>query len=79
MQIALFLFAITDTKLYIAVVNLSTNGNAKLYQQLKSDFKRTINLNKYQSKETMQIKLIFILLSRSQFSESKFFYHLKIM
>ena len=43
-------FAITDTKLYIPVVTLSTPDNAKLPDQLKSGFKRTINWNKYQSK-----------------------------
>ena len=41
-------FAITHTKLYVAVVTLSTQDNAKLLQQLKSGFKRTINWNKYQ-------------------------------
>ena len=38
-------FAITDTKLYFPVVALSTQDNAKLLQQLKSGFKRTINWN----------------------------------
>ena len=42
-------FAITDTKFYVPVVTLSTRDNAKLLQQLKSGFKRTINWNKYQS------------------------------
>ena len=42
-------FATTDTKLYVPVVTLSTQDNAKLLQQLKSGFKRTINWNKYQS------------------------------
>ena len=42
-------FQITETKLYVPVVTLSTQDNAKLLQQLKSDFKRTINWNKYQS------------------------------
>ena len=41
-------FTITDTKLYVPVVTLSTQDNAKLLQQLKSGFKRTINWNKYQ-------------------------------
>ena len=41
-------FAITETKLYVPVVTLSTQDNAKLHQQLKSGFKRTINWNKYQ-------------------------------
>ena len=40
-------FAITDTTLYVPVVTLSTQDNAKLLQQLKSGFKRTINWNKY--------------------------------
>ena len=31
-------FAITDTKLYVPVVTLSTQDNAKLLQQLKSGF-----------------------------------------
>ena len=43
-------FKITDTKLYVPVVTLSTQDNAKLLQQLKSGFKRTINWNKYQTK-----------------------------
>ena len=47
-------FAITDTKLYAPVVTLSAQDNAKLLQQLKSGFKRTINWNKYQSKKTTQ-------------------------
>ena len=47
-------FAITDTKLYVPLVTLSTQENAKLLQQLKSGLKRTINWNKYQSKTTTQ-------------------------
>ena len=43
-------FAITDTKLYVPVVTLSTKENAKLLQQLNSGFKRVINWNKYLSK-----------------------------
>ena len=42
-------FKITDTKRYVLVVTLSTQDNAKLLQQLKSGFRRTINWNKYQS------------------------------
>ena len=42
--------AIRDTKLYVPVVPLSTQDNSKLLQQLKSDFKRTVNWNKYLSK-----------------------------
>ena len=43
-------FAITETKLYVPVVTLSTQDNAKLLQQLKSGFKRIINWNKYLTK-----------------------------
>ena len=43
-------FAITDTKLYIPVVTLSTQENTKFLQQLKSGLKRVINWNKYLSK-----------------------------
>ena len=42
-------FAITETKLYVWVVTLSIQDNAKSFQQLKSVFKRTINWNKYES------------------------------
>ena len=42
-------FAITEIKLYVPVVTLSTQDNAKLLQQLKSGFKRMINWNKYES------------------------------
>ena len=40
-------FEITDTKLYLPVVTLSTQENTKFLQQLKSGFKRVINWNKY--------------------------------
>ena len=39
-------FKITETKPYVPVATLSTQDNAKLLQQLKSSFKRTINWNK---------------------------------
>ena len=37
-------FTITDTKLCVPVVILSTQNNVKLLKQLESGFKRTINL-----------------------------------
>ena len=43
-------FGITETKLYVLIVTLSTQDNAKLLPQLKSDFKRTMKWNKYLSK-----------------------------
>ena len=45
---------ITDPKLYVPVVTLSTQDNKKLLKQLESGFKRTINWNKYNSKKTNQ-------------------------
>ena len=42
-------FEITEKKLYVPIVTLSTQDNAKLLEQLKSGCKRTINWNKYQS------------------------------
>ena len=36
-------FTITETNLYVPVVTLSTQDNAKLLPQLKADFKRTIS------------------------------------
>ena len=42
-------FKITETKIYVPAVTLSTQDNAKLLQQLKSGFKITINWNKYES------------------------------
>ena len=39
-------FEIADTKSYVPVVTLLTQDNFKLLQQLKSGFKRVINLNK---------------------------------
>ena len=43
-------FSITDTKLYVPVVTLSTQDNTKLLQKIKSGFIRVINWNRYLSK-----------------------------
>ena len=42
-------FQITETNLYVPVVTLSIQDNAKLLQQLKSGFKGTFNWKKYES------------------------------
>ena len=47
------IFTITDTKIYVLVVKLQTD-NAKLFEKLKSGFKRTINCNKYEQKVKIQ-------------------------
>ena len=44
------ILTISKTNLYVPVVTLSTQDNAKLLPQLKSGFKRTISWNKYLSK-----------------------------
>ena len=49
-------FVIKDAILYVSVVTLSTQDNAKLLKQLKSDFKKTINCNKYQ-KDKINIQI----------------------
>ena len=49
-------FKITDTKLYVSVVTLSTKNNNNFLEQLKSGFKRTIKWNRYKSEMTNQTK-----------------------
>ena len=49
-------FKITDTKLYVPVVTLSTKDDNNFLEQLKSGFKRTIKWNKYLSEMTTQTK-----------------------
>ena len=41
-------FSITDTKLYVPFLTLSTQYNAKLLLELKRGYKCTINWNQYQ-------------------------------
>ena len=47
-------FQITDTKLYVPVVTLSTKNDKRLLEQLRTGFKRTIKWNKYWSEMTNQ-------------------------
>ena len=47
---------ITDKKLYVPVVVLSTENDNELLEQLKAGFKRTINWNKYRSEVSNQTK-----------------------
>ena len=44
------IFTITETNLYVPVVTLPIQDNAKLLPQLKYGFKRTISRNKYLAK-----------------------------
>ena len=65
-------FAITDTKLYVLIVTLSTHKNPKLLKQLKSGFIIAVKWNKYLSKLTQYgTKLIFILLNWFNFLKNK--------
>ena len=43
-------FEITETRLYVPVITLSTQDDAKLLPQLKSGFNKIINWNKYLTK-----------------------------
>ena len=49
-------FKITDVKLYVPVVTLSTENDKTLLEQLRTGFKRTIKYNKYRSEMTNQTK-----------------------
>ena len=53
-------FSITDTKLYVPVVTLSSQDNSKLLEQLQSGFKRTINWNKYQTKVSTERQNLYL-------------------
>ena len=72
----------TDAKLYVTVVTLSTQDNAKLLQQIKLSFKRTINWNEYLSKvKTICTKSMFRLLNCSKIIKESIdylYYHLKM-
>ena len=73
--------AVTDIKLYVPVVTLSTEDDNKLLEQLKTGFKRTIKWNKYISEMTKQTKTNNLnYLIDSTFSEVNrlFVCHLKI-
>ena len=50
------IFKITETKLYVPVVPLSTKDDNNFLEQLKSGFNRTIKWNKYRSEMTNQTK-----------------------
>ena len=48
------IFQLIDIKIYVLVVTLSTQDNAKLLQQFKSVIKGTISCNKFNSKIAIQ-------------------------
>ena len=63
-------FRITNAKLYVPVVTLSTQDKIKLLKQFESGFKRTINWNKYKFNKTSS-KQIFRYFNWCKFSRSK--------
>ena len=61
-------FAITDTKLHVPIVTLSTKGSANLTKQLNEGFKRSVYWNSYETKPAKVIeqgKNIYELLNAS--------------
>ena len=48
------IFPKIDLKFYVTVITLSNQDNAKLLQQIKLGFKRTINWDKYQTKVSIE-------------------------
>ena len=72
-------FSITDTKLYVPVVTLSIQDNAKLLEQLKFGFKRIINWNKYQTKVSTERQNQYLdFLIDPNFQVNFLFYHFKM-
>ena len=51
-------FKITDAKLYVPVVTLSTEDNAKLEKQLSEWFKRSVYLNNYKAVDNKVVEII---------------------
>ena len=58
-------FALTDTKLYVPAVTISSPDNAKLLQKLKPGCKRTVKWNNYQSKATLQRQNQYLVFRRN--------------
>ena len=49
-------FAITDVKLHVPIVTLSTNDSANLTKQLNEGLKRSVYWNSYETKPAKLIK-----------------------
>ena len=49
-------FAITDTKLHVPIVTLSTKGSANLAKQLNDGFERSVYWNSYETKPAKVIE-----------------------
>ena len=53
-------FKITDAKLYVPVVALSTEDNAKLTRQLSEGFKRPVYCNKYKVTDNKVVEIVAV-------------------
>ena len=51
-------FKITDAKLYVPVVTLSTEDNAKLTKQLNEGFKRSVYWNEYKVIDNKVVEIV---------------------
>ena len=74
-------FKITDVKLYVPVVTLSTESDETLLEQLRAGFKRIIKWNKYRSEMTDQAQnnnLNYLIDQHSQKSMDYLPYHLQM-
>ena len=49
-------FAITDAKLHVPIVTLSTKDSANLTKQLNQGFKRSVDWNSYETKPAKVIE-----------------------
>ena len=49
-------FAITDAKLYVPIVTLSTKDSANLTKQLNEEFKRSASWNIYETRPAKQLR-----------------------
>ena len=68
-------FTETNAKIYVSVETLSTKDNAKLLEQFKDDFKRTIGWKNYQTKASIERKkVIFRLIDPSFQGVNKLFF-----
>ena len=52
-------FKITDAKLYVPVVTLSTKESSKLAKQLSERFKRPVYLNKYKKIDNKKVEITY--------------------
>ena len=55
------IFKIADTKLYVPIVTLSAEDNAKLSERLSEGFKRTVYWNEYEVINNKIVEMLLIM------------------